>query len=1226
MSAFRQKAEAQKRFTELTNRIGFRPNVNLRQMNAQQINKVINDLNNKATIRGTTTIAPKISRNRSELIKLIKKIHPNFRSARTDTFSDLGRKYRQYLPKLPFITQLNNGDLINFLKTPVDELSFETTAEAFIKTIKHMSISNDYYLLMSHETEDGLEIISNYKVVNDIESIRKLLEAIDDGIMLEESTGYGSDVELLYSCILYGSKLTLTWFSVDTYRRVHSGAFFKHYNMTKLDLSRYQIFKPNDDSTESDSINCLIYTLMMSDKISTTDLDNLKLSLFHKEIKSRDIKSIAKRLNITIKLRYDPKQSASILNKGCDIEICIGLVDNHYFINESTLITKAALDNYESSKDDVDFPSIHPKKCKQKPMTSYQVINTIFTKYNDSMLSPITLNNVSNKQTVDKLADYDELRAPEICCGCVYDANEIVDCYKSNDEDVECKHYFCQVKSLLENCECKYEAKKHEFRDYGYLSDKKPFRGFFKNPKTDPNNSYEMWFVDTETFIKQKLNYHVANTLCAIKYSEKYDSFKEYQFFGLDCVEQFLKQLKWHSIIYAHNMAFDFRVFIDHLYDLQTPIESGTKLKQIQGKYHSGFYKGKDGKPSKSFIHLLFKDSYSFLPEKLSALPAMLNLPCGDKEVFPYTLINENNFDKAIPLAECRKHIKVGLRKAFTKNALRIGALSKDLMVDMKAYTIHYCLQDTRILAHAFIKFRKQILEVCKLDIVPRLSLPQLADDFLKSKGVYTDCFSVSGISENFISRCCVGGRVMTNSNQKWHIKSKINNNIETTNINSNIGRGSGCSHNTTITVQNHTGYSIINDTKVKHHQATYSKKEIRLLRQALNSGAIMDFDAVSLYPSAMSMMKGYVKGLPKVLDTNQVANFDSLKDSFDAYYVEIEVLSHKIDREFPLLSVKTKSGIRNFTNYIDGQRFHVDNIALEDLIEFQGIDYKIIRGYYFNDGFNTKIVETITFMFNERLRLKKQKNELQNVYKLIMNASYGKLIQKAIKSSKKFVESDNLRKYVAKNHKFVDSYRKINDTLYVIKEDKSIINHFKASHIAANILSMSKRIMNRVICTAEDAGITIYYQDTDSMHLHANAIPILSKAFEDKYQMKLIGKAMLQFHTDFDVHTDDGKKDEDASNIRAVESIFLGKKCYIDKLKYSNKFLNDKYDYHIRVKGIPTQSIKDFDADYVGTYLRLLDGEVLEFDLSAYCPLQIDADYRARKNTKTLSRTLKYN
>jgi hypothetical protein len=1164
MSAIRAKNDAVKKYMELSRKIGYKPNgVNLRTMNARQIDAAYVNLQNYAK-QNTTPRIRNVVKNRSAIIKQIKEINPSFKSQRGDTYDTLLVKYRQNLPKKSFLSSISNYNLVNFLKKPVDEASITTTAKSLIESIDSMKITSDYYLVMSVNTS-STDLESNisstateYKVISNISAIRELLNKIssNNSELIEQTIGHGSDTQILYSLLkTYNSTITLTWYSISSYKRVHSGAYFKYYNKTKLDLTRYQIFTEDYDSSKEDEINCLIYAFMMSDKVSRVALDNLKLSIFHKEVKARDLKTIAKQLDITIRLRYDPKQSASVFNKGCKDEVAIGLVDGHYFIDEPTNITKAALDDYEEVKNDISFPNIQPKKFKQKPLSSYQVISTMFSKYNEAMLTPITLNNISNKQTIEKLIEYEELRAPQANCSCKI--GDIKD--------------FNELKSLLANCSCK--KNNHEFKDYGRLSTKKPFKGFFKNANTDPNENYDIWFIDTETFIKEKLNYHIANTLCAIKYSEKYDTFQEYEFFGLDCVKSFLDSLNKNSIIYAHNMAFDFRVFIDHLYELQTPIESGTKLKQIQGKYQRGTYINKEGETKKSFIHLLFKDSYSFLPEKLSKLPEMLDLPCGDKEVFPYTLINEENFDKCVPIAKCREHVKKGLRKAFTLNAKKIGAFNEeDKSVDMKKYTIHYCMQDTRILAHAFVKFRKQILQVCKLDILPRLSLPQLADDFLKSRGVYDGCFAISGISQDFIRRCCVGGRVMCNSNKKWHIKAGAK--------------------------------TMVNGQEVCDE---------------INSGAIADFDAVSLYPSAMSMMKGYVKGLPKVLTNEQISNFDSIKKSFDAYYVEIEVINHTINRDFPLLSIKDRDGIRDFTNDINGKRFYLDNIALEDLVEFQGVAYKVIRGYYFNDGYNTQITETINFMFNERLRLKKVGNNLQNVYKLLMNASYGKLIQKAIKTSKKFIEASELRRYVAKNYKFIDSYDKINDDLYVIRENKSSITHFTACHIASNILSMSKRLMNRVMCLADDNDIKIYYQDTDSMHLHEKAIPILSELFKQKYGSELIGKAMCQFHTDFSV------SDKSATNIRAVESVFIGKKVYIDKLKYTNGYGNTKYDYHIRVKGVPTQSIRDFDADYMNTYGRLFAGEALEFDLSAYCPLQIDADYRARANTKCVSRKLQY-
>ena len=46
----------------------------------------------------------------------------------------------------------------------------------------------------------------------------------------------------------------------------------------------------------------------------------------------------------------------------------------------------------------------------------------------------------------------------------------------------------------------------------------------------------------------------------------------------------------------------------------------------------------------------------------------------------------------------------------------------------------------------------------------------------------------------------------------------------------------------------------------------------------------LADFDACSLHPSAMNMMKGYIKGTPKVLNTSQ-SNY-SFIPSQDGYFI----------------------------------------------------------------------------------------------------------------------------------------------------------------------------------------------------------------------------------------------------------------------------------------------------------------------------------------------------
>ena len=51
-------------------------------------------------------------------------------------------------------------------------------------------------------------------------------------------------------------------------------------------------------------------------------------------------------------------------------------------------------------------------------------------------------------------------------------------------------------------------------------------------------------------------------------------------------------------------------------------------------------------------------------------------------------------------------------------------------------------------------------------------------------------------------------------------------------------------------------------------------------------------------------------------------------------------------------------------------------------------------------------------------------------------------------------------------------------------------MSHFNYVHCGVEILSMRKRIMNKVFSCADDLGINNYHQDTDSIHLNYDDVP----------------------------------------------------------------------------------------------------------------------------------------
>ena len=243
------------------------------------------------------------------------------------------------------------------------------------------------------------------------------------------------------------------------------------------------------------------------------------------------------------------------------------------------------------------------------------------------------------------------------------------------------------------------------------------------------------------------------------------------------------------------------------------------------------------------------------------------------------------------------------------------------------------------------------------------------------------------------------------------------------------------------------------------------------------------------------------------------------------------------------------------------------------------------------------EIQKCIKNIFTKRAEYKKQGNPIQNIYKLIMNSIYGKTILKPQTSNFTYIKHDDptLKRLINYHAAEIQYINQIEDSdILAIKRIKPINLHYNFSLFGIHILAMSKRIMNEVMCLAEDLGMRIYYQDTDSMHIEKHNIECLATQFKMKYGRDLIGSDLGQFHSDFEL-------EPDSTNVRSVEAYFIGKKCYADKL------LDDqgRTGYHIRLKGVPGPSIVDYankhyGGDVMEVYRQLAIGNTLKFDLLA--------------------------
>ena len=635
-------------------------------------------------------------------------------------------------------------------------------------------------------------------------------------------------------------------------------------------------------------------------------------------------------------------------------------------------------------------------------------------------------------------------------------------------------------------------------------------------------------------------------------------------FTGSNITSRFLNSLKSNSSTYFHNLKYDGCFFI-HEPDWETQItqRSGTLLQVVMDQYK--WIQVIDPKTKKPVIdpktnepkmkkirskHLTFRNSYSIIPAPLRDFDDMFNLKVH-KEIIAYRIYTEKNLQrKTIPFDEFYdQYVNENIdkktvdeleqdRKQLISNAKFAKSYDEaDETIDIMKYATFYCIKDCVTLMDGMTKFNNDLAEVFTKTDKPWIGIHQ----FISISAVGYDFARIYG---------CFDGCYLLSGKPQNFIQRCVSG-----------GR--------TMTANNEKQYIV---------------------------DRIQDFDAVSLYPSSMSIMDGVAKGKPKVIPDD--CTHEQLMN-YDTFFIEVNInkLSCKSNRPYKFGHVFTcnEAGSKIFCNEtVD--HYYVDKITLMDLIEFYDIDYELIRGYYFDEGFNKKINEFIKTLFDLRLKYKNEHNPLEKTIKLLLNSIYGKSILKPMNDEIKVVNKKNLISYIYRNYNFIKEVSFNDSTKCFVKKIKPINNHFNLPQFGASVLSWSKHIMNQVMSTAEQHGIDIYYQDTDSLHLKECDVDRLAEIYKVKYGRDLIGKQMTQFHCDFDSFPGA------VGNIHSRKLIALGKKSYLDILEDET----GNTGYHIRLKGCPKQCIlnkcKRMNITVEELYERLYNGESITFDLTDGC------------------------
>ena len=583
---------------------------------------------------------------------------------------------------------------------------------------------------------------------------------------------------------------------------------------------------------------------------------------------------------------------------------------------------------------------------------------------------------------------------------------------------------------------------------------------------------------------------------------------KSYYAWGENCAKEFLD---WEQIIdgtqiYFHNLSYD----INFILNIMEKVQGNPIIKSGRTLSIDCVYKNK---------RLRFRDSYSIISKKLKMFPQMFHLETGDKEIFPYTYYNSEvlaNNNYIGDVNEALNHLKKSDHLSFIQNLKKLDCQWEDSHFDMRSYAVYYCNQDVKILHDGFEKFREDLLKEFDLDAYDFVSISSIANKLFEKEVYYPNknLYDLSGKPREYCSRAVYGGRCMVSDNQKQ-----------------------------------------INET----------------------NKPIVDFDAVSLYPSAMARLYT-IEGKPRIIDFDCETLLNKLMDDdqeeptkekyISGFVVLIKITNVGVKRHFPLIvcNPDIEENTDKGRSINEPCTMYCDHITLQDLIKYQKVDFELINGYYWTGKRDFAIRNQIQKLFLLRKQYKDNDNPVQEIIKLILNSIYGRTILKPIETKIVFKSLDDSFKYIDKNYNTIESFEHLYDSDMVrFKKYKPINNHFNFCMLGINVLSMSKRIMNEVMCLAEDMALKIFYQDTDSMHLYEQDVKKLATKYEEVYGRPLIGKNLGQFHSDF--HYINSPNDK---HIVAVKSIFCGKKSYVDMLQNEN----GEIAFHARMKGITMQSL----------------------------------------------------
>ena len=294
-----------------------------------------------------------------------------------------------------------------------------------------------------------------------------------------------------------------------------------------------------------------------------------------------------------------------------------------------------------------------------------------------------------------------------------------------------------------------------------------------------------------------------------------------------------------------------------------------------------------------------------------------------------------------------------------------------------------------------------------------------------------------------------------------------------------------------------------------------------KIIKQIELVHLLWDFDAVSLYPSAMWDEKsiyprietGYA--FTRNMNDELIEKFNIQTFTKGSAFLKIKYYNPKnlIVQHLPVKEKEKKIEINRMRNgYIIDTLTSVD---IQEIVKIGGTVIEIYEGVIYRENFEVSpFRKIIDILFALRQKYKDEGNDvMQLLVKLLMNSLYGENIRKDIEKFSCKSEYWMMTEYDER----VKDYWKISGNNYIVKmiDDAGLEDEVKKLntmplHLGAFVLSNSKRIMNNFI-HAIDGFYTnnVYYTDCDSLYIE-------NRHWDKLDQAGLVGKELLQGKNDY--------------------------------------------------------------------------------------------------------------